>query len=399
MLGRLLFRPHNDQAEERSQFPLTTLAGLTDYIVAGAPGTVSIERALTHSAISACVDVLASSVSMLPIDGVRTVGGARLPVSPTPRLLSDPSPLVELDVWLYQLVDSMATDGNAFGLITGTAGGFPSQVDLVDPANVTRRCVVEGVAQADVHGTTHKVYPFGDLLHIPGKLVRAGSPFAQSPIRRAAETIRGALAARRFGADFFDAGGKPTGFLKSDDPNLTPEGADAAKRKFLEATSGRAPAVFGSGWAYEQLQTTPGDSQFLETMRFAIEEACRFFRVPPSMVFAATSGQNITYANVSQADLHYLRHTLDPYLVRVEGKLTRLLPRPQIARFNRSALLRSDAAGRWAIHDLRLKNRSTSINEVRALEDEEPFDDPAFDQPGIPAPTVDSTDGGGGLAP
>jgi len=142
---------------------------------------------------------------------------------------------------------------------------------------------------------------------------------------------------------------------------------------------------------YEPLLVDPNDSQFLDLMRFTTEEACRFWRVPPSMVYGSTSGQSVTYANVSQADLAYLKHSLEGHLVRIEKALTRLLPRPQFARFNRSAFLRSDTDGRFIAYERALRNGWMSVNEVRALED----------QPAVPGgneflwpPYTTSIDGG-----
>lgn len=128
----------------------------------------------------------------------------------------------------------------------------------------------------------------------------------------------------------------------------------------------------------------PNDSQFLELMRFALEESCRFWRVPPTMVYGAVSGSAVTYSNVTQADLAYLKHSLEGHLVRIEKGLTRLLPRPQFVRFNRNAFLRSDPITRSEVMDRRLRNKSASVNEYRALEDERPFTDPEYDEPGIP---------------
>ena len=139
--------------------------------------------------------------------------------------------------------------------------------------------------------------------------------------------------------------------------------------------------------------TNESDSgQFIELQRFAIEEACRFWRVPPSMVYAATSGQNVTYANVSQADLAYLKHSLEGHLVRVEQALSALLPAPQQVRFNRNAFLRSDPVTRSEVVDRRLANRTLTVNEARALEDEQPFGS-EFDEPGIPEAYADADDG------
>lgn len=385
MLGRLLSR--SAPVEERASWSLSQFSDVTGYLAALSSTTVGVDQAVTHSATSACMDVLASSVSALPLDAVRYQGLTRVPVTPNPQLVSSPSGLVELDVWLYQTIDSMLTDGNTFGLVTKSDRlGWPQQVDLLDPNKVTDRKVVDGVRQAEVDGTTMQVYPYGDLVHIPGKLVRAGSPFGQSPLRRAGETISAAIAARRFGRQFFDAGGQPVaGFFTEQD--VTPEQARDTKQAFLRATQNREPFVRGSGWQYEQYSVNPNDSQFIESMRFAIEEACRFFRVPPSMVYAATSGQNVTYANVSQADLHYLKHSLDGYLVRIERALTALLPRPQVVKFNRSALLRADAENRHKVYDIRLRNKTMTVDEVRALEDEEPFGGDSA-QPGIPGGPV-----------
>lgn len=359
------------------------------------PGGVSVQRALTHAATAACIDVLASSVSSLPLDGVRYQGVARVPVEPPPSLLAVPSATVELDVWLYQLIDSMCTDGNAFGLVVATQRGWPSQVELLDPTKVRSREVVDGVRQAVVDETPMRVFPYGDLVHIPGKLVRAGSPFAESPLARASETIASALSARTFGYRFFVDGAHPSSIIYADNPDLDETQAEVIKQKFLNSVRGtREPAVFGAGLKHEQVSVNPNESQFIDLMRWAVEEACRFYRVPPNMVFAAVSGQNVTYANVSQADLHYLKHSLDTYLVRIERALTALMPRPQVARFNRNALLRADAETRNKVYDIRLRNETLSINEVRAAEDELPFDGDEYHKPGIPglksAPAPDS---------
>lgn len=392
MLGRLLGRE-----ESRSTINLSQLAGMygNGWSYGYSPVNVSTATALGHAASSACIDVLSTSVSTLPVDAVRAVGKIRRPVSPTPPIIIQPSALVEIDVWLYQLVDSMLTDGNGFGLVVATdATQRPTQIELLDPECVTQREVVTGVPQARVGTDLHRFFPYGDLWHVPGKYIRAGSPFAESPIARAAATIGAAVAARDFGSQYLDSG-HPTGIIYSDD-ELDQAQAALVKARFMEAMHGtRQPAVFGSGLKYEPVSISPEDSQFLELMRFCVEEACRFWRVPPSMVYAAVSGQNVTYANVSQADLHYLKHSLEGLLVRIENAMSRLLARPQTIRFNRNAFLRSDPETRNKVYDMRLRNKTTTVNEVRTLEDEEPFDDDDFDEPGIPGGDTNPTQEGG----
>lgn len=390
----LLRRLTSHGTEERDTINLSQYAALwaSNQSIGYSPVPVTVQRAMTHAASSACIDVLASSISTLPLDAVRGNGTIRRPVSPTPSLIAQPSVLVENDVWLYSLADSMLSDGNGWGLVTAVdAATRPISIDLLDPSVVTDRRITDGIPNALVNGERKQVYPFGDLWHVPGKFVKAGSPFAESPVQRASSTIGAAIAARDFGSRYFGDGGHPGGIISSE-TELSAEQATAIKRAFLNAVQGnREPAVLGAGLSYTPIMVDPDDSQFLDLMRFCVEEACRFWRVPPAMVYAQTSGQSVTYANVSQADLAYLKHSLEWLLVRVEGALTRLLPRPQFARFNRNAFLRSDPKERWDIYDIRLRNRSITVNEVRALEDEEPFGDPSFDEPGTPGGSNVST--------
>lgn len=379
-----LFRRRHAEAER--SIDLSRYAALwADSYLSYSPVAVSTGTALTHAASSACIDTLATSVSALPLDVIRAQGERRVPVEPAPPLIRRPSALVEPDVWVYQLMGSLLTDGNAFGEITAYgATGFPVSIELLDPETVTVREVTDGVPTVRIAGNQRKLYPFGDIWHVPGRFVRAGTPFADSPVMRARATIGAAIAARDFGSQFFGDGGHP-GALITADTDLTAEQAKAIKAAFLSAVRGsREPAVLGSGLSYTPIQVDPNDSQFIELMRFCTEEACRFWRVPPSMVYAATSGQNVTYANVSQADLSYLKHSLEGHLVRIERALTALLPRPQFARFNRNAFLRSDPESRSVVVDRRLRNSTMTINEARALEDEQPFPGDEFNEPGIP---------------
>lgn len=384
MFGGILRRG----TEERDNISLSQYAALWADQGVYSPVSVSTSTALTHAASSACIDTLASSVSALPLDAVRSSGTVRRPVEPAPPLIRQPSSLVEQDVWLYQLMQSLLTDGNAFGeIVMYGSGALPSSIELLDPETVTNRRMVNGVPTVDVPGATRQLYPFGDLWHLPGRFVRAGSPFADSPVQRAKATIGSAVAAREFGARFFGDGAHP-GMIVSSETVLTPEQAEGIKKALIRATKGnREPAVIGAGLKVDPIMVDPNDSQFIDLMRFATEESCRFWRVPPSMIYAATSGQSVTYANVSQADLAYLKHSLEGHLVRIEKALTRLLPRPQFARFNRNAFLRSDPDSRSLIQDRRLKNQTMTVNEVRAQEDELPFGE-QYDEPGIPAPAT-----------
>ena len=103
------------------------------------------------------------------------------------------------------------------------------------------------------------------------------------------------------------------------------------------------------------------------------------------MVYAAVSGQSLTYANVTDNDMQFLKHGLGIWLADVEDAWSEFLVNGTFVKFNTDALLRMDAEKRHQIYAARLASGTMTVNEVRALEDEEPFDDPAADLPPKPA--------------
>lgn len=373
------FGRQNDVGEVRSTYAMSQLGQqFGPFAVADTGRMVTTERALHDAAVWACVDLISSSVASLPVDVFRTDGNARIPVVPVPVVIAAPSTLVQPDVWRYQMAWSMATDGNVWGQVVSVdARNYPTAIELFNPSAVTNRRLVKGVPTVEVDGRTMEKFPNGDLWHAPGKMVPAGSWYALSPIAYGANEIDASLAVQAFGSRFYAASGHPSAIVYTDQ-SITAEDAQKIKAAWMKATQGgsREPAVFGSGWKYEAVQANPESAQLVESARLSAVQVARRWGVPPGMIYAAMSGESITYQNASQTDLHYLKHSLDRYLVRMEAALSALLPGQQTVRFNRDALLRSDTTTRYAAHEVALRNGWRTINEVRALEDEPPLETP-----------------------
>lgn len=344
------------------------------------------EGALRNAASWACIHVLADAFSRTPVDALRKqADGTTQDVEPEPGLIAKPSNLTTATAWRYQAATSCLTAGNAYGLVTQWKGIYPTAIELLDPGHVSAR-VEDGKKRIRVDAIEHTMWENGgDAVHIPGKYMFAGSPFGRSPIEVSSNVTGLSLAAEDFANRFFTDGGHPTQAIAAD-RDLSAEEAQGIKAAFMRIFGGgsREPFVHGSGLTLSQIQSDPASAATLDLVNHALLQECRFWQVPPSMVYAAVAGQNVTYANVTDADLMFLKNSLDSYFVRFEDALTELLPRPQYVRFNRDAVLRADPLRRHEIYDKRLRNRSMTINEVRALEDEKPFPEPEFDVAGIP---------------
>lgn len=371
-----------ERATNMAQAWAQTMAGRGLITASGV--SVSLDSALRNAAVWACRRQLAATVVALPIDVIRTTGNKRTPLASAdhPQIIRRPDVRMSRRAWIGQVISSALMDGNAYGDILEVDGqGRPTQISTIWPEHVSW---INGVAHVD--GKARDVWPLGNLWHMPVSfLLQPGSRVAMSPVKYGSEAIGTSLAAEKFGADFFSAGGMPVTMITVDQPKPPQELLESLKEQYVISTHSRRP--FAKGKAVE-VQNGPEvnvkDSQFIDLMRFEVEQACRIFGMPPSLVYAAVSGQNVTYANVTQSDLHYLKHTVAAWLTDLEDCLTEFVANKLQVKFNTDAVLRMDAAARTQIHVQRLQAKTRTVNEVRILEDEEPFTDPIYDEPGIP---------------
>ena len=369
--------------ESRATWPVPgwLTAGFGQTTAAGKP--VSVENVMKSNAFAACRRVLVSEIAQLPVHAYRKSGSTRRMVSPSPSIVSTPAGGVSRRNWTAQVVDSLVRAGNAYCLIRRDSAGVVVGAETVAPGVVTWSHV-DNVLRPFVGGVERDLFPNGDLLHIPASaFITAGSPVAVSPVEASAESLGLGLAAESYVAEWFGSGGHPSSILFVD-REITAQQAEQIKDRYVESTQGRRPAVFGAGITRESTQTPP-DETMLNLARFVVEQACRTTGVPPSMVYAAVSGQSVTYANVSDSDHQLLKHSLGVWLSDVEDYWSMLLPtRGQYVQFNLDALLRSTPKERAEINQIRLASKTITVNEVRALEDDPPFPDPMYDEPGVP---------------
>jgi len=354
-------------------------AMLTDYRNArvGSLLDISSDQALRHAAVWACVRLIAGTVSTLPVDVVREVGGRREPISLP--LIESPSAVVSPITWRDQLIVSMLLRGNAYGLITQVDGaGYPLAIELIHPDKVHGQ-VENGRVRLSWDGKDHELWPFGDAIHVPAFTV-PGSPFGLSVLDYARTTIGSGLASEEWGARFFTDGAVPSAVLSTDQA-ITREQAQELKARFMAAVAGkREPAVLGAGVAYTPISVSPGESAFLETWRMSGENVCRLFGVQPEMVGLASSGSSVTYANREQRVQDFLTFTLSPWLARVEEALSALLPPDHVLRFRTGGLLRADIQTRYAVYEASARISQMTdgampltVDEMRALEDLPPL--------------------------
>jgi len=121
---------------------------------------------------------------------------------------------------------------------------------------------------------------------------------------------------------------------------------------------------------FEPITMKPVDAQFLESIQENDVEIANFFGVP---LYKLNQGKQ-SYQSNEQQNLDYLNTTLDPYLVQWEqaAALKWLSEDEQnfiYFRFNRDALLRTDAKTRTETLEKKIFSGQLSPNEARQIED------------------------------
>lgn len=373
-----LFSAIGRKPEQRSASLAATLLAVGKDTRAGGGGDMGADSAQRVAAVWGCVRLLSDTVSTMPVDVVRTMGGLRSPVDPKPGLilLPDGRPMIS---WLRRVMWSWLLAGNAYGQVIETTPDmrYPTRIALLHPEVVSVR-VVNGMEKPFIDGKQREWWPLGDIWH-EAAYERPGSRVGMSPVEYAEAVIGTAEEAQDFAEDFFESNLNP-GALVTSNQELSPDQASAIKTAMKRAVRDRDLLVLGSGLEWHQMQVNPKDSQFLDSMQWTAQQICgAIFGVPPEMLGYATSGQSVTYANATDRDLTFLKYGLGPWLARIEDALSRLLPGSQTVKFNTGGLLRADIKTRYETYaiaaDIEAKTGKPLLltDEMRAYEDLAPL--------------------------
>jgi HK97 family phage portal protein len=365
------------RVQNREALTLQQLLGEGRPTAAGEP--VTTDTALRLSTMWGCIRLLADSVSTLPLHVYR--GEDRDPITPPPLLQRPSADFPELTDWLWAIVASVLTTGNAWAWSPPEAAPAwqpPRSISSTRPRQ--REHDGEGRRVIRVGGVEQDP---ADLFHVRG-YPWPGQLEGLSPVRYFAEAIGLGLAAEKFGARFFGDSAIPSGYLHSEQ-KLGDDQAKKVKAVWEQAHRGRRDTAVLGGVTYKTVSIAPEEAQFVETQRFNVSTICRIYGVDPRMMGGETGG-HMDYSSPEMLSTDFLQFTLRPWLYRVERAVSRLLPRTQRARFNAGGFVRATLADRYAAHESGIRAGWLLRSEVRELEDRPPV--PGIDDQPTPGGAV-----------
>jgi HK97 family phage portal protein len=223
-----------------------------------------------------------------------------------------------------------------------------------------------------------KVIPYYNMLHFKG--LNFDGVQGQGVIRAyAKESIGLSIAAEQFGAKFFGNDTLMTKYI-SHPTHLSEEAIKNLRDSWQLNRAGLDNAfkmnVLEEGAKLENVGIPPEQAQFLATRQFQVEEICRWFKVQPHLIQHLLRSTN---NNIEHQGIEFVTQTLTPWVVSLEQELVRKLftekeKKKYYVKFNMNSLLRGDIGARGQYYQTLLKNRVLSPNEVRVLEDMNPYD-------------------------
>lgn len=372
-MGRLLGSPR-EVRQFAPEPPIPPFPGI-DVFGNRNPAT-NPESALFLSTVWACVTLIANTVSVMPLETFRRpqgINGVPARASDSQFVLNPQADMTQ-SAWLHMVMVSALLRGNTYGLKVGlTPMGFPQQIVLLDPAQVIVRVNDDTGAIQYLVGK-NRLDKTAQIWHMPGLLTLPGKRVGLSPVAYAAETIGLDRAARKFAMDFFSNGGMPISTLTSDMP-INQEQATTLKQRFLAATRNREPIALGSGVTFAAHGVKPDESQFLETQQTNIARIAQFFGVPAEMVGGKT-GSSLTYNTVEMNNQTFLDQAIRPWLKRIEDAFSLLLPSTQMAQFDISQLLRTDAESQAKVDAIDIAAKIVAPSEKRTNRGLPPLTEP-----------------------
>jgi HK97 family phage portal protein len=348
---------------------------------------VTEENIEGNSTAMACATLCARAIAMLPahVMAPRSAdaadGNERLADHPVAALLST-SPNADMTGFRFREALLMAAQfhGNAYAEIERDTAGRPVALWPIHPARVEPDRTDDGEKVFKVHNghaAPPAVLAEADMFHLCGPSLDGQTGL--SVIAYARQSLGLSIAQERFAASWLANAGAPSGLIKLG-RNMSDTAVNRARAEIEARYKGPRQAgkmVIGDAdWDWKQIGMSMMDSEFMSQRRFSIEEICRFFNTPPQLI-GDTAKQ--TFANYSEAVLHYHATGLLPWIVRFEQeanrKLFRRVPgrRQPFLKLNASAIVRADIEKRTKAYALGRQWGWLSVNDVRRLEDMEPL--------------------------
>lgn len=335
--------------------------------------------------VAACRGLIADTVAQLPLVAVRD-GVAR---PDQPAVLRRPDPTEPRWLTLHRAVNNLTGAGRTWlRPVAWDAAGWPTAVEVLDPDLVTgewhaltgrlscawydgrpHRCYVDSV-RADALWLDipagHRVHRDDQLVWIPWETTYRNDP-GRGPLHACWPAVEYLAALWQMAGSFWEFGA-PAFAIEVAQRLSAGQAQELKDQARISWHRSHEPAVLDGDAKLRPLGLTAEQSQLVQSIDLANAEVARAFRVTPSLVNVA-AGDSLTYSTTAGLFGLWKRTGLAPYLTRLEGGFTDLVPYGTAARFDTDELDRADFQARATGYQAALAGAPwMTADEVRGRE-------------------------------
>lgn len=313
---------------------------------------VNEQQAMRITTAQACVRIISEDLASnahevlqeLPDESTRIAKDHRL----WPILHDEPNPRMSAKTFWGALMAAAVGSGNGYAWIKrdGAARAvalIPLKSGLTAPVKL-RGQLMYATTQTDT-GAVAYIDP-ENMLHVMG--LTFDGILGINPIQTCMNAFGLALAAEKFGAQFFGNGARSTGVF-THPGHLEDEAYQNLKKSIREWATGEnalRPLVLEEGVQWNQQTIPPNEAQFLQTRQYQRTEIAGLWRVPLHLIGDL---QRATNNNIEHQSLDYVRYCLRPWAVALEQEVNRkLLTYPYVMEHNFNDMQRGDFASQTA---------------------------------------------------
>jgi HK97 family phage portal protein len=329
----------------------------------------------------ACLRAIAEPIASLPakVYKVTERGKFHQPTHPIQKLLNKPNTYQTEAVYFERAMYHCPAWGEHFAHIMRDSNGRAAGLHLIHPRDVWgyefdletgeiwwKVSISQDEWDQTVYPKRTFAIPGFDMIQVPilNEFVRG-----RSIITRYVEDFGHGIATRNYGSEFFGKSGKPSVWVETIDPKITPE-ANKAFAQNMASQSRESSVMLSYGRKMHQLSFPPEVAQFLQTKMFNVETICRIFNIPGPIVQHFKDGAN--YTSLETLTRNYAQRTLVPYTTKLEQEYSgKLFTEMELARgyrieFDYSGILKADPKTRAEVNRTAIQNGYRTINEVRS---------------------------------
>lgn len=373
----------NGMTEKRDiTYNLTQKEALSIFTNMSEEINVTVDKAMQHTTVYACVNVKAQGISSVPFTLYEKTENGRKKANKHPLyklFTGNINPLMNSTTWRELVVQDLELRGTHYSQIVRNNGG---QIVAIYPLIHDSMNITIKIGNNNIPTINYQYSPLTggsrkfrseDILKIVG-LPASNGIIGVTPITQNSLSIGLAIQTETFGSKFFSNGANGSGILSTEGVFSDDQAVERLRKQFGEKYQGlsnsKKPIVLEQGLKWQPITINNNDSQFLETRRYQKSDIASIFRVSPHLI---NDLEKATFSNIEHLGIEHVKYCLMPVGVKIETACnTQLLSESEqdkfYVEFNFDGMMRGDFESRMKGYDTAIKGSIMKPNEVRVKE-------------------------------